>query len=813
MLQDLRYALRTLARSPALSLAAVLTLALGIGANAAMFGVVDRLFFRPPAHVIDPDHVARLYATTIMPHVGTNTMSIGTYPRYQEFRSRAQSFAAVAAYSGSSLSLGLGPQAEQITGEMVSASFFPLLGVRAALGRFFMADEDSVGRAAHVAVLSQEFWERRFGGDRAVLGKTLQLGRTPYTVIGVAPRGFSGVDLSVPDVWLPITAAAPEVMGPGALTNPGFFWLSGVIARLRPAVEPAQAAAEATGIYRGTFVQAGDSSGIVSLASVHDALGPHVSNDVKLSVWLAATCAIVLLIACANVTNLLLARAVQRKREIAIRLALGASRRRLARQLLAESAVLAVLGGVAGVLITLWLGPTLSALLLPDATTTAALGNRALLFTSVAVLATTLLVGAAPAYHASTPDLSSALKAGEREGAYQRSLVRTALLVGQVALAVVLLAGAGLFVGSLRHVQGQRLGFDADHLIIASVDIQALGYKRPAANALYQEMQARVKRLAGVSGASVTAGHPFGWAFAVSLFVPGLDSLPAVPSGGPYIQAVTPDYFQTMGSAIRRGRGLLRTDILGVQRVAVVNETMARLFWPGQEPIGKCVKIRERNAPCTEVVGVVEDAHLNDLKDEAVIQYFIPLAQADSGSSLPITALLVRTHDPADALVGAVRRTVQETAPDLPYPSIDPMPRRYGWQLRPWRLGSALLSLLGALGLSLAAVGLYGVLSYVVSQRTQEMGIRIALGAGRREVLELVMGQALRVTVWGGVLGIAGALVAGRAIASLLYGVTPHDPLVFAAVILILGAVAAVASYLPARRATRVDPVVALRYE
>lgn len=812
-MNDLRYALRALARSPALSLAAVLTLALGIGANAAMFGVVDRLFFRPPAHVVDPDHVVRLYATTIMPHVGTNTMSIGTYPRYQDFRRRAQSFTAVAAYGGSSVSLGLGPQAERVTGQMVSASFFPLLGVRAAVGRFFMADEDSVGRAAHVAVLSQEFWERRFGGDRAVLGKTVQLGRTPYTVIGVAPRGFSGVDLSVPDVWLPITAAAPEVMGPGALSASGFFWLSGVIARLRPGVKPEAAAAEATTIYRGTFVQAGDSSGVVSLESVHEALGPHVSNDVKLSVWLAATCAIVLLIACANVTNLLLARAVQRKREIAIRLALGASRGRLARQLVAESAVLAVLGGAAGVLITLWLGPAFSALLLPDATTVTALGGRALLFTSVAVLATTLLVGVAPAYHASTPDLSSALKAGEREGSFQRSRVRTALLVGQVALAVVLLAGAGLFVGSLRHVQGQRFGFDADHLILASVDLQGQGYRRTAANALYEEMRQRVQRLAGVSGASLSAGHPFGWAFAVSLFVPGLDSLPEASSGGPYVQAVTPDYFQTMGSAIRRGRGLLHTDVVGTQRVAVVNETMARLYWPGQEPLGKCLKIGKRTAPCTEVVGVVEDARLNQVRDESVVQYFVPLAQADSASSLPITALLVRTSGPADALIGAVRRAVQETATDLPYPSIDPMPRRYASQLRPWRLGSALLSLFGALGLSLAAVGLYGVLSYVVSQRTQEMGIRIALGAGRRQVLELVMGQALRVTAWGVMLGVACALAAGRAIASLLYGVTPHDPLVLSMVIVILGAVAALASYLPARRATKVDPMVALRYE
>jgi predicted permease len=812
LLQDLRYALRTLARSPGLSLAAVLTLGLGIGANSAMFGVVDRLFFRPPAHVVDPDRVVRLYVTTTDSPWGTNTSPIGTYPRYEDFRDHAQSFAAVAAYGVGTFSLGLGPQAEPVTGRLVTASFFSVLGVRPELGRFWGADEDSVGRAAHVAVLSREFWMRRFGADRAVLGKTLQLGRNVYTVIGVTPQGFAGIDLEVPDLWLPLTAAAPEVMGPAAL-GPRFFWLSGVLARLGPRVSPEQAATEATAIYRSEFVQSGDSTGTVSLGSVHEAIGPLATRDAKLSVWLSAMCAIVLLIACANVANLLLARAVQRKREIAVRLALGASRRRLARLLFADCVVLAVLGGLAALLVTLWVGPVLSSSLLSDSTTTAGLDTRVLLFATVAVLVTAMLAGFAPAYHASAPDLSLALKSGEREGTFQRSRLRTALLVSQVALTLVLLTGAGLFVSSLRHVQGLRLGFDADRLIVASVDLERLGYKRAAANALYDDMRQRVKRLPGVTGASLAVGHPFGWAFVVTLFVPGLDSLPRAPSGGPYFEAVTPDYFRTMGAAVRHGRALVTTDVAGAQRVAVVNETMARRYWPGQDPLGKCLQIINPHAPCTTVVGVVEDARLNAVTDEGAIQYFIPLAQADSVTSSPVTALLVRTNGPADALVGAVRRTIQETAADLPYPSIDPMPRLFASQLRPWRLGSILLSLFGALGLVLAAIGLYGVLSYVVSQRTQEMGIRIALGAGRREILGLVMGQALRVTGWGLVLGSAAALAVGRAIASLLYGIKPHDPLVLSVVILILGAVAVVASYLPARRATNVDPMVALRYE
>src|SRR2546425_8271219 len=643
MFQDLRYALRTLARSPGLSLAAVLTLGLGIGANSAMFGVVDRLFFRPPAHVVDPDRVVRLYVTTTTPPWGTNTSPIGTYPRYEDLRDRVRSFAAVATYGRGTFSLGLGPQAERVTGRLVTASFFAVLGVRPELGRFFGADEDSVGRAAHVAVLSREFWMRRFGADRAVLGKPLQLGRNVYTVIGVTPQGFAGIDLDVPDLWLPLTAAAPEVMGPDAL-GPRFFWLWGVVARLRPRVSPEQAAAEATAIYRSDFVQSGDSTGTVSLGSVHEAIGPLASRDAKLSVWLSVMCAIVLLIACANVANLLLARAVQRKREIAIRLALGASRRRLARQLLADSAVLGVLGGVAALLITLWVGPVLSASLLSDSTTTAGLDTRVLLFAVVAVLVTVVLAGFAPAYHASAPDLSSALKSGEREGTFQRSRVRTGLLVGQVALTLVLLAGAGSFVSSLRHVEGLRLGLDADQLIVASVDLQRLGFNRTAVNALYERMRERVRTLPGVSGASLAIGSPFGNGFVVPLEVPGLDSVPRVQPRGPWIAAVTPDYFRTMGTALRRGRGFSPTDVAGAQRVAVVNETMARLYWPGQDPVGKCLMLPHgKDAPrCTEVVGVAEDARRGQVKDEVVVQYFIPLEQVDFMPS-PVTALLVRT--------------------------------------------------------------------------------------------------------------------------------------------------------------------------
>ena len=812
-LQDLRFATRSLARSPGLTIAAVLTLGLGIGANSAMFGVVDRLFFRPPAHLVDPDRVVRVNVTKTAPPYGTFTYSLADFPRYAELKDHTRTLSAVAGYAGTSYSLGRGQEARRVLGEEVSASFFTLLGVHPERGRFFTDDEDRKG-GPHLTVLSHEYWHTQYADDPGVLGKTLQLGANLYTVIGVAPEGFSGVDLEQPDLWVPLSVAGPESRWPMVLECDGCSWMS-TIARLAPNATPTEAASEATALYRshvGRDANKADSTAVVSMNSVHQAPGPNADNAAKLSLWLVAVCGAVLLIACANVANLLLARALQRRREIAVRVALGAGRFRLIRQLYAESALLATLGLGAALLVTLWAGPLLRAALIPDAAPGNPLELRVFLFSAAVAFGTALLAGLAPALHAGVPDLSTALKSGVREGGIARSATRTGLLVGQIALTFVLLTGAGLFITSLHRVLGLRLGFDPEHLVVTTVNLETLGYKRAEINASYERMRERVLRIPSVAGASLSIGTPFQTSWAMSIKVPGRDSIPQVKTGGPYVSAVTPDYFRTMGSAIRRGRAFTDGDVAGAANAVIVNESMARLIWPGDDPVGKTMKLGSDPAPFT-VVGVVEDARRESVIDELVIQLFVPLAQSDSLLSDGVSSLIVRTAGPAAPLVGAVRREIQASSPDLPYPNIDPMPQLFADQLRPWRLGSSLFTLFGALGVLLAAIGLYGVLSYGVSQRTQELGIRIALGAGRRRVLGLVLRQSVQLTLAAVALGVVGALATGRAIASLLYGVSPHNPLVLLTVATILTCIALLASYLPARRATRVDPMVALRYE
>jgi predicted permease len=804
MLQDLRYALRTLSRSPGLVAAAVICLALGIGANTTIFGIVDTLLFRPPAHVEDPGRVVRVYFRWHSPHFGSTTSSVTGYPVYTLIRDSTRAFDAVAAFTHSQrASLGRGAEARRVDLQLASSSYFPLLGVRPALGRFYAQDEDRPG-GPPVVVLGHRFWQGAFGGDSGIVGRRLAIGRGTYTVVGVAPERFTGMDLENVDVWAPLTAATAELMG-AAYLNRGSYFLR-IVGRIG-ARGRAAAEREATVLFRAEDRYSwGDSAALATLGPVQWAWGPEISQNARVSTWLAAVSVIVLLIACANVANLLLARSLQRQRDVAIRLALGSGRWRLARQLLTESLLLAIGGGIAALFVTLWAGPLIRAFLLRDIpAAAAAVDARVLAFTALLALLTGLLGGAAPAWQVGRRDLTPALKGGAAEGRYQRSRLRAGLLVGQVALTVVLIVGAGLFARSLRNVEGQDFGFDPAHTLVATMDLRAAGYRPAEINALHLRMLERLQALPGVVAAAATVGHTFGSHTACGASIPGRDSIPTLPTGGPYCQQVTPGYFAAMGTPVR-GRAFTQAD-RGAP-VAIVNQTMARHLWPGETAIGKCF-VRS-DTRCYEVVGVVPDARRFKAVEDVSMHFYEPFA---GDSSEFITALALRAKGRPEDLIAPVRRVLQATVANLPFANVTPIADLVAPSIRPWRLGSTMFGVFALLALVLSAVGLYGVLAYTVAQRTHEMGVRVAMGAQRWDVLRLMISHGVGIAALGAGVGTLVALAAGQVLSSLMYGVSPRDPVVLFAAALLPIVVSGVASYVPAWRASRVDPVVALRYE
>jgi predicted permease len=807
--RDLRYALRAIARQPGFTLAAVLCLAVGIGASATMFGVVDTLLLRAPAHVRDADQVVRPYIRWTIPGIGEVSGNGFAYPDYLAFRD-ADAFAEVAAFWSGEITLGRGAEARPVNASWVSHSFFPLLGVEPALGRFFGADEDRTPSGAPVVVLGHGFWQRNFAGDPAVLGREIALGSDRFTVIGVAPEGFTGVDLARVDVWAPVTTAAVRWRDIQFDTR-STKWLT-VVARLKPGIGREQAAAAAGLAFFHAALANNEEylDGSIVLAPVQDARGPAGSRDASVALWLSGAALIVLLIACANVANLLLTRAVHRRREMAVRLALGVGRGRLVRQLLTESMLLALLGGAAGLLLAAWVGSGIRLLLAPGIASLAEMIDaRAVVFTVLITALTALLCGLVPALQAGREDLSTALRSGVRDGPARSPRFRVALQVGQIALSLVLLVGAGLFVRSLYNVRALDLGMDAGRVLVISANLASVGYTPAQAAALHDQMLERVRSLPGITHGSLATSTPYRSNTQTRISVPGRDSLPRFAMGGPYINAVSPGFFATMGTEVRRGRDLASTDRAGAPPVAVVNESMARALWPGQEAIGQCFQVGADAPLCTEIVGVVRDARDHGVAMEASPQFYVPLAQ--SAGSIP-GALFLRTERPESA-IEPVRQSLHALAPDLPYLDVRPLRAMLEPQIRPWRLGATVFVVFGLAALLLALVGLYGVLAFHVSQRTQEIGVRMALGARVGGVVGLFLRRGMVIAVLGILIGSVVALVGARALGPHLFGVSSADPLTFAVVIALLLAASAVASYVPVRRVTRVDPMSALRHE
>jgi predicted permease len=829
-----RFAFRTLRRAPGFAAIAILCLGVGIGAITTMGEVVDVLLFRAPPHVRDAGEIVQVRFDFVFPGATStrqpkNMVSMGVgYADYVGLRDSLHTFESVAAYNTARLSLGRDAAARPVTAAFVSGTFFPLLGVRPLLGH--VITDDGVGAASSgplPAVISYALWQSQFGGEADVIGRTITVGKGSYTVAGVAPRGFRGVDLLEPmDVWVPIGAAQQEQFDGNRRAFAQSDGFAQVIGRLSPHVSPSLAAAQAASVLQGIYVaRYGDHFTNARTAAVLEPIIPGLHGErttgVSVALWLTGVAAIVLLIACANVAGLLLVRAADRRREVGIRLALGATRGQLAQLFLIEGLILALAGGVVGVLLRAWGGSVIRLFLLPQlGTPYGVFDARILLISAVVTIATGIACGLVPALHTWRRDIASAVVGAPREGRLRRpQVVRATLLVGQVALAMALVAGAALFVTSWRNVRDIQLGFIPNRLLVADIALSQAGYSASASRALYDRMLERVRALPGVESASLAWQMPFISTSPRRVSIPGVDpkAIGRVSHNpfGPEANFISPTFFTTTGTGVRLGRAFTGADRAGAEPVAIINEKMARTFWPAGNALGQCLVIVEMgppgtSSPCRRIVGIVSDTKSASIRDEPDLQVYAPLAQRTLEGP---NELIVRTAGDPSALVGSVRRAMQSVASDLPFVDVEPMSRYLEPQLRPWKLGASMFTLFGSVALVLAAVGLYGVFSYAVARRTREMGIRAALGARAGDLLRMVMLDGLRLTTAGVIIGIALALGIGRVLAALLVGVSGTSPVVLGtATVLVLG-VTLIAVVLPARRAADIDPAVALRDE
>jgi predicted permease len=802
--QDTVHAIRGIIRERVLSLVVISTLAIGIGANAAVFGLVDRLLLTGPEHVRDADRVTRLYVTDGN-NFGSDTSPLVPYPMYEAVRDRVPSFDEVAVFSARGTRvLGGGGDGEDVQVAAASWNLFPLLGVQARLGRFFAEDEDRPPQGENVAVLGHSLWRRRYGADPATIGSTVRLGSIEYTIIGVAPPQFTGPQFEAVDAWVPLSASGAQARQWTAWSS---SWLQ-VIGRLGPGATLEGAGAEADAAFRDIYDGSPSTvkGGRVSVAPIRYDSDGREPLEAGVSRWLLAVSLTLLLIACANVASLHLARSVRSERELAVRLALGSGRGRLIRSSVIRSLILASMGGAVALLVASWTSRLLRRLLAPTvAWEGAPVDTRVFVFAFLTTVATALLIGLIPAIQGSRRDLVTSLHAGSSARGVRHARVLGGLTVAQTTAATVLLIGAGLFARSLGNVLALPLGIDADNVWIAT----PVGGGAAAANAFYASVLDRIEGHPAVESAAVSIGTPFWSTFGVSVEVPGFDSLPDTPGGGPYVSAVSRGYFATVGTRLLRGRLFTPNEGAGTEPVVLVNETMASVLWPGEDPLQKCVILDWLQPPCARVVGVVEDSKRSSVHDDPALQWYLPLGQEEGISG---STLLIRASSDDDALP-EIRAVLQEVAGSSSFLRMTPLAEQLDPEIRPWRAGATLFSMFGALALAVAAFGLYGVVAYNVAQRTREIGLRMALGARAAQVGSMVLRQALSLVLVGLFLGLLLVMVLGRLIEPALFAASPRDPEVMVAVALVLLLVAGSAALVPSLRAAATDPLMALRAE
>jgi len=763
--------------------------------------------------MIDPGSVNQVFQYRTSD--GVEGERSGIYARYADLTRWTTSFSRTSAFRLKPLAVGVGDETRVRNVAIVSAGFFSFFDAPPVIGRYYTPLEDSPPNPAPVAVLSEALWETQYGSRRDVVGAAVQIDAVTYTIIGVAPRGLVGLwPYGPPAAFIPVTTYAGSDGPPDWATTYGRAIGIGMIVRRKPDVSVAQAQADLTNALRRSFQVDRGPAALAELrpravaASVLDERGPERSKLSRAATWLSGVTLIVLLIACANVANLLLARTIRRRREIAVRVALGVSRRRLFGQLLTEGIILALLGGIAGVAIAVWGSRALSAVFLPGTEPVSLLGDaRTLAFSGLIALGVGILTGLAPMTQLGRFSVTSDLKSGAREGTYQRRSLRTALLVLQSALSVALLVGAGLFVRSLQNVRDVRLGFNPDSVAVVELNMREVSLDSVAAVALRLRLLEAATRIPGVSHASFREAVPFAGMSSWPIWVAGIDSTKKF--GRFDFNTVSADYFATMGTRILRGRGLLDSDRDGGRLVLVVGESMAKVLWPTQDAIGQCVRVGlAPNAPCRYVVGIAEDIHSQSLEAESrLFYYYMPAAQWKPHQ----TGLFVRARGDVQGIVEPVRRQLQREMPGASFVTVTPLVDLVDNKMRVWILGASVFSAFGVLALVLAAVGLYSVIAYNVTQRKHELGVRLALGAGRAGIVRLVVSESVRFAITGTLIGAVVAALSGRWIEPLLFHQSPRDPTIYAFVAVALISVAVVASWIPALRAASVDPKSALQ--
>jgi putative ABC transport system permease protein len=809
ILQDIRYGLRSLWKRPGFTAIAVLTLALGIGANSAIFSVVNAIVLRPLPYR-DSQELMAIWGN--LHKTGLEEIEVSA-PELKDFREQSKAFAQVSAYTTQGFNLTGLDAPERLSGTLVTANMFTTLGVEPQRGRNFLPHEDQEG-SSEVVLLSNGIWHRRFGGDPGIVNKTINLDGRQTTVVGVMPANFHFPDKET-EIWVPLTIPADLLTE----NNRGSHFLD-VIARLRPGVTKAQAQAEMDTVtarlseeHHSTY-PTGFST---TVRSLHEDL---VGNLRRAMLILLGAVGLVLAVACANVAHLRLANAAARYKEVAIRSALGASRRRVVRQFLTESLLLSALGGITALALAIWGTRVLVALIPKDTPRVEEIGldYRVVLFTLGISVLTGVVFGLAPAFQAARTDLNDVLKEGGRGGteASHRLRLRNLLVVSEFALALVLLIGAGLMVKSFLRLQEVKPGFEAGHLLTMRVSLPATKYEKfSQSKAFFDELFQRLKARPEVKSIGAINLLPFGGSGSDRTF--NIEDH-QIPEGQPHpdeqIRFVSAGYFNTMGVPLLKGRDFTEHDVPDAPQVCIANQALVRKYWPNEEAIGKRISFSMRNPKWYQIVGVVGNVKHRGLDIEDKPEFYVPVMQPlFATANIPPLYLVVRTPNEPLAVTSAVRSELAAIDPDQPLSSLMTMEQRISDSVAPRRFNMFLLGLFAALALVLAAVGIYGIMAFSVTQRTHEIGVRMALGASHRDVLQLVLRNGFKLALIGIGVGLIGAFAATRLLSALLFDVSPTDPATFVIDAVVLAVVALLACYIPARRATRVDPLVALRYE